>query len=128
MAITEKLNLNTKNHQSPSNKYTFEEILASPNLAHYHDLVRYLQKTPKREIFPKKFELRMQDIATDNVYILFKENPNTSLNNVVSVIMDKLPKDLKPQMLLKLVQITIEKWEELTAEKAAQEQCELEHA
>lgn len=128
MAITEKLNLSLMHPQGPSNKYTFEEILASPDLAHYHDLVRYLQKTPKREILPQKFAKSMENIAINNVYILFRENPETSLNDVVSVVMDKLPKDLKPQMLLKLVQITIEKWEELTAKTAVQEPRELEHA
>jgi hypothetical protein len=128
MAIIENLNLAEMQKQTSKKSYTFEEVLASPEMAHYHDAIRYLQVTPEREVFPRKFELSMQDIATDNVYALFRENPATPLNDVVSVVMDKLPKDLKPQMLLKLVQITIEKWEELTFEATHKKQSALEHA
>jgi hypothetical protein len=128
MAITENLNLAEMQKQIPTKSYTFEEILASPDMSHYHDVVRFLQKTPEREVFPRKFELSMQDIATDNVYILFRVHPETSLNDVISVVMDKLPKDLKPQMLLKLVQITIEKWEELANNVVCEKQGELQYA
>ncbi len=108
--------------------YTYEEILAMPELSHFHEAVRFLQKTPEREVFPRKFELSMQDIATYNVNLLFKENPKISLNEVISVVINKLPKDLKPQMLLNLVQITIEKWEGLTNKVIDKEQSALEHA
>lgn len=123
MENIEKLSTNPISYGS----YTYEEILAMPELSHFHEAIRFLQKTPKHEVFPRKFELSMQDIATYNVYLLFEENPKISLNEVVSAVMSKLPKDLKPQMLLNLVQITIEKWEELTNEAMSKKQSALEH-
>lgn len=93
---------------------TFEEILDMPKLAHFHDVVRYLQKKPNQKVFPKKYEKSMEHLASDRTYALFQENPKLPLNKVISSIMDKLPDDVPPQLLLKMTQLAIEEWENLT--------------
>jgi hypothetical protein len=93
---------------------THEEILANPELSQFHDVVRFLQKRGNRPLFPKKYEKSMENLAFDKAYVLFKENPQLPLNKVIAAIMDKLPNDVPPPLLLKMTQIAIERWDDLS--------------
>ena len=109
-----------------SNKsLTYEEILENPELSQFHDVVRFLQKKGDQKIFPKKYEKSMENLAFDRTYTLFKENPRLPLNKVIVCIMDKLPDDVPPPLLLKMTQIAIEKWESLTYEHVMKQRQEL---
>ena len=44
-----------KTNQEQKQK-TFEEVLLAPSLAHFHEVIGYLEKTPFSEVFPKKRE------------------------------------------------------------------------
>jgi hypothetical protein len=41
---------------------TFDDVLQTPELSHLHDLIHYLEKTPFQDIFPKKYEMSMEDV------------------------------------------------------------------
>jgi hypothetical protein len=50
---------------------TFEEMLADPEFAHVHEGLRYLQRTPPNEIFPKKYEKSMIGLALEDTLFFF---------------------------------------------------------
>ena len=93
---------------------TFDEVLQDPSLSRFHELINYLEKTPNKEILPKKYEMSIQDLTTRKVQSLFDENPNMPLKNVLALVMDYLPDDLSAKLLLKMTQIAIKKWEKLS--------------
>ncbi len=97
---------------------TYEEVLENPELSQFHDVVRFLQKRGNCPLFPEKHEKSMKNLAFDRTYTLFKENPQLPLNKVIATIMDKLPDDVPPPLLLKMTQVAIEKWENLTQNAA----------
>lgn len=93
---------------------TFDEVLQDPSLSRFHELINYLEKTPNKEILPKKYEMSIQDLTTRKVQSLFDENPHMPLKNVLALVMDYLPDDLSAKLLLKMTQLAIKKWEKLS--------------
>jgi hypothetical protein len=115
-------NINLTFKAASTKSLTLEEVLETPELAHFHDVVRHLKTTPTQKIFPKKYEKSMENMASDRANSLFEENSKLPLNKVISIIMDKLPNDLSPQLLLKMTQAAIEKWEFLSHEVDSKQQ------
>ena len=58
---------------------TFEEALQDPSLAHVHEGLRYLQKTPPEAHFPKKYEKSMINLAIEDTVNLLQKG-ETLLN------------------------------------------------
>ena len=94
---------------------TFDEALELPEYADFHEVIQYLKKTPFKEVFPKKYELSLEDRASETIKTLFSENPDASLKSVLSAVLERLPNDLSAAFLLKMIQFTFKKWEKLTA-------------
>lgn len=100
------------------NEYTpisFDEALKDPSMSHFHELIHYLEITPNKVIFSKKYELSIQDLTTRKTQALFDENPSMPLKNVLTIIIEYLPDDLAPKLLLKTTQLVVKKWEKLIA-------------
>ncbi len=94
---------------------SYEEAMQMPEYAHLHDTLRYLNGKKPNEIFPKHHERSMEYITEREIYATFKDNPNLSLNNAVSIVLKQLPEDISAPLLLKLTSFIIEKWEKLSA-------------
>ena len=94
---------------------TFEEALKDPSLAHIHEGLRYVQRTPFKDLFPEKHEISMVGLAQEDVVKLFKKKPNTPLKKVVAKIINSFDDDLSADLILKMTPKIIEKWEELSA-------------
>jgi hypothetical protein len=99
---------------------TFEEALQDPSLAHIHEGLRYLQKTPPKDIFPKKYEISMVGIALEDTITLFQKNPNMPLKMVVSTIIASFDDDLSADLIVKMTPKIIDKWKTLSVKVAAQ--------
>ena len=98
------------------NDLSFEEVLQDPSLAHLHGLVRYVQKTPFSQMFPKKNELSLMSIVAIETRALFFKNPNIPIKTVVTTIFERLTDDIPAPLVLKLTQKIIAKWESLSVE------------
>ena len=94
---------------------TYEEALNDPSLAHIHDLIRYVQKTPFSQMFPKKHELTLIGLAESKTRKLFIENPNMPLKTVLTTVFEPLTDDIPAPLVLKLTKKIIQKWESLSA-------------
>jgi hypothetical protein len=94
---------------------TMEEALRDPSLAHIHEGLRYLQRTPPKDVFPKKYEISMVGLAKEDAVKRFKKKPDTPLKKVVSKIINSFDDDLSADLILKMTQAIIEKWAELSA-------------
>ncbi len=67
----------------------------------------------------------MKRLVVRTADTLFDETPTLPLNKVIASIMDKLPDDVPPPLLLKMTQIAIEKWESLTHDLELEQKREL---
>jgi hypothetical protein len=99
---------------------TFEEALQDPSLAHIHEGLRYLQTTPSKDVFPKKYEKSMIGLALTDVVKLFEKNPNMPLKKVIATIINSFDDDLSSDLILKMTPKIIDKWKTLSATLPAQ--------
>ena len=104
------------NKNKGSRTMTAEEILNDPSLAHFHEAVRFMQRTPSKDIFPKKYEEGVIDVALETVFELFEENSKVSLKKVLRLVIKHLPKDITPLLMSKVIQKAIEEWTDLVEE------------
>jgi hypothetical protein len=93
---------------------TFEEMLADPEFAHIHEGLRYLQRTPPNELFPKKYEKSMLGLALEDTVHLFNENPNMPIKEVISKVITSFDDDLSADLIVKMTPKIIEKWKTLS--------------
>jgi hypothetical protein len=93
---------------------TFEEMLADPEFAQVHEGLRYLQRTPPNELFPKKYEKSMIGLALTDAVELFQKNPDMPIKTVISTIIASFDDDLSADLILKMTPKIIEKWKTLS--------------
>jgi hypothetical protein len=93
---------------------SFEEAMASPELAHLKDILQYVENAPNGTLFPKKYEKGIEYIASNKIYALYKVNPLTPLKNVVTIVLEQLPANISTSMLIKMTPFIIRKWEKLS--------------
>jgi hypothetical protein len=99
---------------------TFEEMLADPEFAHVHEGIRYLQRTPPNELFPKKYEKSMIGLALTDTVELFQKTPDMPLKMVVSTIIAGFDDDLSADLIVKMTPKIIDKWKTLSVTTTAQ--------
>jgi hypothetical protein len=93
---------------------TFEQALTMPEYAQFHDAIRYLEKTPSKDVFPQKYEASIKGLTNRKVQSLFEENPSMSLKNVLTSVIQNLPDDLSTKLLLNMTHLTIRSWDKLS--------------
>jgi hypothetical protein len=89
---------------------SFDEVLQTPELSELHEVIRYLQKTPNKDIFPKKYEMSMEDATIREVGRVFQDNPYCALKIVIMTVLEKLPDDLSAILILKMTKLIIQEW------------------
>jgi hypothetical protein len=94
---------------------TYDEVLADPSLAEFHEAIHYLRKTTFSQRFPKKHELTLTDVVNEKAKKLFTENPDMPIKMVITTIFEPLTNDIPAPLFLKLTQTIIEKWESLSS-------------
>lgn len=94
---------------------TFEEALQDSSLAHIHEAIRFLEKTPNKDVFPKKHELSMIDLSVENAKEFFVKNPKMALKTVISTIISSFDDDLSANLILKMTKSIIKEWQNLSA-------------
>jgi hypothetical protein len=95
-------------------KMTYEEVLADPSLAEFHEAIHYLRRTTFSQRFPKKHELILTDSVKEKAKELFRENPNMPIKMVITTIFEPMTNDISASLFLKLTQTIIKKWESLS--------------
>ena len=93
---------------------SFEEALEMPEYVDFHEVIRYLQKTPPEDVFPEKFQASLKRAVIEKTESLFDENSLMPLKNVVTTILGGLSEELSAKLLLKMTQLIIKKWEKLS--------------
>lgn len=93
---------------------SFDEAMATPELAHLKDILQYVENAPVGTLFPKKYEKGIEYIATNKIYALYKENPFLPLKNVVTIVLEQIPANISTAMLIKMTPFIIQKWEKLS--------------
>jgi hypothetical protein len=103
------------NNTTENISITFEEALQDPKFAHFHDAIRSVQNRPNKDIFPKKHELSVTNVAVYDAVRIFNENPFTPLKIVVTTIINSFPDDISAELIVKMTKKIIAKWESLSA-------------
>jgi hypothetical protein len=93
---------------------TFEEALQDASLASIHETIRFLQKTPSKDIFPKKYELSMIDLAVEEAVELFDTRPSIPLKTVISTVIASFPDDLSADLIVKMTENIVKEWRTLS--------------
>jgi hypothetical protein len=107
--------------KSENKPMTFDEVLRTPELSELHDIVRFLEKTPNKEIFPRKYEMSMEDVTIKEVRKIFKNSPQQPIKAVITAVLNRLPNDLSDVLLLKMTQIAVQEWRTLSQNAPVQE-------
>ena len=94
---------------------TFEAALQDASLGHFHEAIRSVKGKMGKDIFPQKYELSMTSVALCDAEKLFGANPYLPLKTVVTTILASFSDDLSADLILKITQKIIAKWEHLTA-------------
>lgn len=105
--------------------YTAEQIRQMPELAHLYEAVLFLEHNKGNILFPKKYEASILDIAEEDTYELFEEQPTLPLKDVIATIVPTFSLNLSGELILKVTQKIIETWE-TQVEKARFLEHELE--
>jgi hypothetical protein len=92
----------------------FEDALSNPTYAHLHDVLRYVDAAHDSELSPKKYQMGLEHITIKHVQLTFNEQPNLGLKDVVISVLEKLPSDIPPSFMLKIMHFIIKKWENLS--------------
>lgn len=106
--------------KSENKPLTFDEVLRTPELSELHDVVRFLEKMPNKDIFPRKYEMSMEDVTIREVRTLFKNTPQQPIKAVITAVLNRLPNDLSDVLLLKMTQLAVQEWRTLTQNTAVQ--------
>jgi hypothetical protein len=102
--------------ETEKNKESLSQALENPSHSKYHEAIRYVQNTPFSQMFPKKHEATLIDIAIKKTITLHEENPSTPLKKVVNTIFESLTDDIPAPLILKITKKIIEKWTILSKE------------
>ena len=98
----------------PAIKISKEIIAQNPEYAHLYDVVDFLENAPPKSLFPKKYEASAISCALEEAHRLLEENPHLSLKETLSMVLTYCEEGLKGEVLLKITQKVITKWEELS--------------
>ena len=63
------------------------------------------------ELFPKKHQASRLDMAREKTYKLLKEQPTLPLKETVTSVLSGFTTDISGELLLKMTQAIIERWE-----------------
>ena len=107
--------------KSGNKSMTFDEVLQTPELSELHNLIHFLEKTPNRDIFPRKYEMSMEDVTIREVRKLFKDNPHQPTKTAITAVLNRLPDDLSDVLLLKMTQLAVQEWGKLVQSLAVPE-------
>jgi hypothetical protein len=95
---------------------TSEKILQMPELAHLYKAVLFLEKNKDKILFPEKYEASMLNVTLDKTDDFFNEQPNMPLKDALIAILSSYTTQLSGELLLKVTQKIIERWEKLSKE------------
>jgi DNA integrity scanning protein DisA with diadenylate cyclase activity len=91
------------------------EVMKDPEKAKQIEaFIIYAEKTPFSKMFPKKYELSVEQSVYDEVQALFVINPTTPLKSVVTTVLNSLDEDISADLLLKMTRLIIQEWESLS--------------
>jgi aminoglycoside N3'-acetyltransferase len=93
---------------------TVEEILKLPEMSDWHAAIRYAQTTPFSKMFPQKYEMSIKHEVTLIVHTLFEECANLTQKDVVASVLSRLKDDISPELIIKMTQIIIDEWTQLS--------------
>ncbi len=95
---------------------TMEDILEIPEMSDWHADIRYIQTTPFSKLFPTKYRMMIEDSIKRQTFNAFKINAATPLKDVVSTVLSSLKDDISPELIVKMTQLIVDKWTQLSAE------------
>lgn len=95
---------------------TSEEILKMPEVARFYEVVRFMENNKGKNLFPEKYEKSMLNVTVDKTDAFFNEQPNMPLKDALVAILSSYESQFAGELLLKVTQKIIERWEKLSKE------------
>jgi hypothetical protein len=96
-----------------SNNDTIETLEAPQKSVVDSDLAQILLELEKKSPYERlpKLEQQLLDYALDVSFKLYSKNPDLPLAKAVAAVLGNISNDIPPKTLLKVVQQTVEEWE-----------------
>jgi hypothetical protein len=105
-----------------------EIINQNPELEEFREVVLFLENSTFKTLFPKKWEVSAISSAVQKAHDRSKENPNMSLKETLTMVLSSREEGLSGEVLLKITDKVIKKWEELSNPIVLQSESELQLA
>ena len=92
-------------------KISTEIVKQTPELAHLYDIVHFLENAPVGSLFPEKREASAISTAGEAAYELLEAHPCMSLKETLTTVLNGCEEGLSGEVLLKITQRIITRWE-----------------
>jgi hypothetical protein len=105
-----------------------EIINQNPELEEFREVVHLLENSTFKTLFPKKWEVSTLSSARERAHKLLKTHPDMSLKETLTTVLNGCEDGLSGEVLLKITEQVIKKWETLSNPIVLQSEGELQLA
>ena len=105
-----------------------EIINQNPELEEFREVVLFLENSTFKTLFPKKWEMSAISWAVQRAHNDLKKKPNVSLKETLTTVLSGCEEGLSGEVLLKITEQVIKKWEELSNSMVLESESELQLA
>jgi hypothetical protein len=105
-----------------------EIINQNPELERFRDIVHLLENSTFETLFPEKHAASAISWAKQIAHDLLKADPTVSLKETMMVVLNRGEDGLSGEVMLKITQQVIEKWEKMHQAAVPQLETEAEFA
>lgn len=103
-------------------------ISQNPELERFREVVAFLENAPPGSLFPEKRAASAISWARQIAHKLLEANPSVSLKETLTTVLDGFKDDLSGEVLMKITQQVIAKWEKMHLAAVPQLDNEAEYA
>jgi hypothetical protein len=90
-----------------------EIINQNPELEEFREVVLFLENSTFKTLFPEKWEVSTLSSARERAHKLLEAHPNMSLKETLTTVLSGCEEGLSGDILLKITEQVIKKWEQL---------------
>jgi hypothetical protein len=112
----------------PAIPISSKTISENPELEHFREAVEFLENAPPGSLFPKKWEASAMSSARQIAHELLETNPNVSLKETLTTVFSGCESGLSGEVMMKITQQVIAKWEKMHLAAVPQLESETEFA
>ena len=87
-----------------------KDISKASELTDLKEIALFLEKNKGKILMPRKFLIAVKSMIVQRVPEMYRNNPNTSITEVVALILNGLDKRTDGDMLLKITKWIVQEW------------------